>query len=250
MPIVLKSAEQIEKMAKAGRVVAQVHQEMARLVKPGISTIELDEAAHSIITAAGGHPSFLGHHGFPASICASVNEELVHGIPHGRPLSEGDILSIDVGVLLDGYHGDAAVTYLVGECSEEDKALVAVTEGSFYAGLEQVKPGNKLGDVSAAIQEYIESRGYGLIREYGGHGIGRKLWEEPHIANHGTPGLGPRLRPGMTIAIEPMVAIGSEETRTLDDEWTVVMADGSKAAHFEHTLVVTETGYRLLTIDE
>lgn len=250
MPIVLKSAADIEKMAASGKIVAQVHKEIARLVAPGVTTIDLDAAAHEIITAAGGHPSFLGHHGYPASICASVNEVLVHGIPNSTPLSEGDILSIDVGVLLDGFHGDAAVTYLVGDCSPEDRALVEATEQSFFAGLEQVKPGNKVGDVSAAIQAFIDERGYGIIREYGGHGIGRKLWEEPHVANHGVAGIGPRLRPGMTLAIEPMLSAGGEETKTLDDEWTVVMADGSRAAHFEHTLVVTEDGYRLLTIDE
>lgn len=250
MPIVLKSPADVEKMALAGRAVAQVHREMARLVAPGVTTIELDAAAHKLITSLGGHPSFLGHHGFPASICASVNQVLVHGIPNNLPLESGDILSIDVGVLLDGFHGDAAVTYLVGECSEADRALVEATEGSFYAGLEQVRPGNKIGDISAAVQAYIDERGYGIIREYGGHGIGRKLWEEPHIANHGVAGLGPRLRPGMTIAIEPMLSAGGEETKTLEDEWTVVMADGSKAAHFEHTVLVTEDGYRLLTTDE
>lgn len=250
MPVILKSSAEIEKMAESGRIVARVHAEMARLVKPGVSTVELDAAAHALITAAGGHPSFLGHHGFPASICASVNRELVHGIPNERPLVEGDVLSIDVGVLLNGYHGDAAVTYAVGQVSEEDKALIDATEASFFAGLEHVKAGARLGDVSAAIQASLESAGLGIIQEYGGHGIGRKLWEEPHVANHGQAGTGTRLRAGMTLAIEPMACIGSPEIVTLEDEWTIVMADNSKSAHFEHTLLVTQDGARLLTIDE
>jgi len=250
MPIIIKSTTEIEKMAESGRIVARVHAEMARLVGPGVTTIDLDAAAHRVITEAGGHPSFLGHHGFPASICASVNEELVHGIPNDRPLEDGDVLSIDVGVLLDGYHGDAAVTYLVGECSQEDKDLVEVTEASFFAGLAQVRAGARLGDVSAAVQACIEASGFGVIRGYGGHGIGRKLWEEPHIPNHGEPGTGTRLRAGMTLAIEPMVSVGSPETAVLDDDWTVVIEDGSKSAHFEHTVLVTDDGARLLTIDE
>jgi methionyl aminopeptidase len=250
MPIIIKSRTEIDKMAASGQIVARVHAEMARLVRPGVTTIDLDAAAHRVITDAGAHPSFLGHHGFPASICTSVNEELVHGIPNSRPLEEGDVLSIDVGVLLDGYHGDAAVTYLVGECSQEDKDLVEVTEASFFAGLEQIRAGARLGDVSAAVQACIEDRGFGVIKGYGGHGIGRKLWEEPHIPNHGEPGTGARLRAGMTLAIEPMVSVGAPETAVLDDEWTVVIEDGSKSAHFEHTVLVTEDGARLLTIDE
>lgn len=250
MPITVKSAKQIEKMAASGRVVAQAHQEMACLVAPGVTTIELDQAAHKIITEAGGHPSFLGHQGFPSSICASVNDQLVHGIPNSTPLNEGDIISIDIGVYMDGYHADSAVTYAVGDISDEDAKLIEDTKQSFFAGVELVRQGVRLGDVSAAIGEYVESRGYGLIREYGGHGIGRKLWEDPHIPNHGTPGTGPLLRAGMTLAIEPMVTLGGEASKVLDDGWTVVMTDGSRTAHYEHTLVVTEDGYRLLTIDE
>lgn len=247
MPIVIKSPAEIEKMAAAGRIVAQVHRRMAEMVGPGATTIELDEAAHAIITGAGGHPSFLGHHGFPASICASVNEELVHGIPNDRPLEDGDVLSIDVGVFLNGFHGDAAVTYLVGDPDKESRDLVQATEESFFAGVQQVRPGVRLGDVSAAIQAVADEHGYGLIREYGGHGIGRKLWEEPHIPNHGQPGTGPKLRAGMTLAIEPMLSIGPPDTRVLEDDWTVVMADGKNAAHYEHTVLVTEDGHRLLT---
>lgn len=249
MPITVKSASQIEKVAASGRIVARAHQEMERLIAPGITTIELDKAAHSIITSAGGRPSFLGHHGFPASICASVNDQLVHGIPNAKPLEAGDIISIDIGVFMDGYHADSAITYAVGEISPEDAQLIEDTKKSFFAGVELIRQGVRLGDVSAAIGEYVLSRGYGLIREYGGHGIGRKLWEEPHIPNHGTPGTGPLLRVGMVLAIEPMVTRGGEESVVLDDGWTVVMTDGSRTAHYEHTLVVTEDGYRLLTID-
>jgi methionyl aminopeptidase len=249
MPITVKSASQIEKVAASGRIVARAHQEMERLIAPGITTIELDKAAHSIITSAGGRPSFLGHHGFPASICASVNDQLVHGIPNAKPLEAGDIISIDIGVFMDGYHADSAITYAVGEISPEDAQLIEDTKKSFFAGVELIRQGVRLGDVSAAIGEYVLSRGYGLIREYGGHGIGRKLWEEPHIPNHGTPGTGPLLRAGMVLAIEPMVTRGGEESVVLDDGWTVVMTDGSRTAHYEHTLVVTEDGYRLLTID-
>lgn len=249
MPITVKSASQIEKVAASGRIVARAHQEMERLIAPGITTIELDKAAHSIITSAGGRPSFLGHHGFPASICASVNDQLVHGIPNAKPLEAGDIISIDIGVFMDGYHADSAITYAVGEISPEHAQLIEDTKKSFFAGVELIRQGVRLGDVSAAIGEYVLSRGYGLIREYGGHGIGRKLWEEPHIPNHGTPGTGPLLRAGMVLAIEPMVTRGGEESVVLDDGWTVVMTDGSRTAHYEHTLVVTEDGYRLLTID-
>jgi methionyl aminopeptidase len=179
-----------------------------------------------------------------------VNDELVHGIPNDRALVEGDVVSIDVGAYLDGFHGDAAVTYTVGVASQQDIELIRAAEESFEAGLEKVKPGARLGDVSAAIQSYAEGRGYGVIREYGGHGIGRKMWEDPHIPNHGKAGQGPRLQPGMTLAIEPMISMGSPETRVLQDDWTVVMADGQKAAHYEHTVLVTESGARILTTSE
>lgn len=250
MPITIKSTADIEKMAAAGRLVARVHQKMAQAVVPGVTTRDLDELAHDIITSAGAHPSFLGHEGYTASICASVNEELVHGIPNDRPLAQGDVVSIDVGAYLDGFHGDAAVTYTVGEASQDDVELIRAAEGSFGAGFDKVKPGARLGDVSAAIQAYAEARGYGVIREYGGHGIGRKMWEDPHIPNHGKAGKGPRLQPGMALAIEPMISIGSPETRVLDDKWTVVMADGKNAAHYEHTVLVTESGARILTTCE
>lgn len=250
MPITIKSPADIEKMAAAGKLVARVHQQIAKVIVPGVTTRELDDLVHDIITSAGAHPSFLGHEGYTASICASVNDELVHGIPNDRPLADGDVVSVDVGAYLDGFHGDAAVTYTVGEASQEDVELIRAAEGSFRAGFDKVKPGSRLGDVSAAIQAYAEARGYGIIREYGGHGIGRKMWEDPHIPNHGQAGKGPRLQPGMTLAIEPMISAGSPETRVLEDKWTVVMADGKNAAHYEHTVLVTETGARILTACE
>ncbi len=250
MPIVIKSPAEIQKMEASGRLVALVHQKIAETIAPGVTTRVLDALAYDIITSAGAHPSFLGHLGYTASICASVNDELVHGIPNERPLVEGDVVSIDVGAYLEGFHGDAAVTYLVGQASAQDQDLVRTAEESFRAGLEAIRPGVRLGDVSAAIQAYAEARGYGIIREYGGHGIGRKMWEDPHIPNYGTPGRGPRLQPGMTLAIEPMISIGSPEIRVLEDEWTVVMADGMNAAHYEHTVLVTESGARILTTRE
>lgn len=250
MPITIKSPSDIEKMAAAGRLVAQVHRRMAELVAPGVTTRELDAAAYEIITQAGAHPSFLGHEGYTASICASINDELVHGIPNDRLLADGDVVSIDVGAYLDGFHGDSAVTYAVGTISQSDRDLIDAAEACFRAGLEQVRAGIRLGDVSAAIQKDAESKGYGVIREYGGHGIGRKMWEDPHIPNRGAPGSGPRLQAGMTLAIEPMISIGSPETRGLDDGWTVVMADGANAAHYEHTVLVTADGGRILTTDE
>lgn len=247
MPIVIKSATDIEKMTVSGRLVARVHQKMAETIGPGVTTRQLDQLAYDLITIAGAHPSFLGHEGYKASICASVNDELVHGIPNDRPLVEGDVVSIDVGAYLNGFHGDAAVTYLVGTGSPDDADLIRVTEESFFAGLEHVRAGARLGTVSAAIQSYAEARGYGVVREYGGHGIGRKMWEDPHIPNHGQPEKGPRLQSGMTLAIEPMISIGSPDTRVLEDDWTVVMADGNKAAHYEHTILVTATGANILT---
>ncbi len=250
MPIIIKSPADIEKMEASGRLVARVHQKMAETIAPGVTTSELDALAYDTITAAGAHPSFLGHEGYTASICASVNDELVHGIPNDRVLVDGDVVSIDVGAYLHGFHGDAAVTYTVGVASQQDIELIRAAEESFEAGLEKVKPGARLGDVSAAIQSYAEGRGYGVIREYGGHGIGRKMWEDPHIPNHGKAGQGPRLQPGMTLAIEPMISMGSPETRVLQDDWTVVMADGQKAAHYEHTVLVTESGARILTTSE
>lgn len=248
MAITIKSAREIEAMRAAGRVVAEVLDLLRQCVRPEITTAELDRMAREHITARGAVPSFLGYHGFPGSICTSVNEEVVHGIPGPRVLREGDIISIDVGAILNGFHGDAAITLPVGEVSDEARALLAATEGAFYAGIEQAVPGNRVGDISHAIQVYAESRGFGLIREYSGHGIGRSMHEEPSVPNIGRPGTGPKLRPGMTLAIEPMLSIGDPDTEVLADGWTVVTADRSLSAHYEHTVLITANGPELLTV--
>lgn len=247
MAIALKSAREVARMRAAGLVVAEVLALMRERVQPGITTRELDRLAHDLITRRGGVPSFLGYQGFPASICASVNEEIVHGIPGDRVLAEGDIISVDVGVILDGYHGDAAITLPVGRVSPEAERLIAATEGAFHAGAAQAVAGQRLGDIGAAIEGYATAQGFEVVREYTGHGVGRKMHEEPTVFNYGRPGTGLRLRSGMTLAIEPMLAAGSARTRVLSDGWTVVTADGSLAAHYEHTVLVSEDGPVLLT---
>lgn len=245
--IILKSAAELELMREAGRIVALTHQELAKAIKPGVTTKDLDELAETFIRGKGAIPSFKGYGGFPGSICASVNEELVHGIPGKRTLQEGDIISIDVGAQYEGYHGDSAWTYAVGEISEEDRLLLRVTEESLYEGLKQAAPGKRLSDISHAVQTYVEAKGFTIVREYVGHGIGRKLHEDPQIPNYGPPGRGPRLKPGMVLAVEPMVNAGERYVRTLEDNWTVVTVDGKKCAHFEHTIAITEDGYEILT---
>ena len=247
MPILIKSNADIEQMRVAGQVVAEVHRRMAELVAPGVTTKELDAVAFSIIDEAGGSPSFLGYHGFPASICASVNEEVVHGIPGDRVLQEGEIISVDVGAYIGGFHGDAAATYPVGEVETELAELIAGAHQAFEAGCEQAVVGNRIGDISAAIQHKIDSLGYGIVRDYGGHGIGRRMHEDPSVLNYGVPGTGALLQPGMTLAIEPMLTLGNSDVRELEDGWTVVTADGLPAAHYEHTVLVTENEPDLLT---
>jgi len=246
--IVLKSSRELAFMRQAGRIVAQVLDRFREVVRPGISTADLEKIALEIIEREGGIPSFKGYRGFPASICASINEEVVHGIPNPmRLLKEGDIVSLDVGAIYKGYHGDAAITLPVGAVSEEVQRLLEVTRGALHAGIAQAHPGNRLGDISAAIQRYVESRGFNVVREYGGHGIGRQMHEDPHIPNFGPPDRGPRLWPGMTFALEPMVTMGDWHTQTLSDGWTVVTADGSLSAHFEHTIAVTDGEPEILT---
>lgn len=247
MAIHIKSAADIEKMRVAGQVVARVHALMAEMIKPGVTTAELDRAARELIEAAGGTPSFLGYHGYPASICASIGPEVVHGIPSDRVLQEGEIVSIDVGAYIDGFHGDAAVTYPVGAISDELAALIEASERAFQAGYAQARAGNRVGDISAAIQASIEGDGYGVVRYYGGHGIGRLMHEDPSVPNYGEPGTGARLQPGMTLAVEPMLTLGSPETRELEDGWTVVTVDGSPAAHYEHTILITDGDAEILT---
>ncbi|MFS0724455.1 type I methionyl aminopeptidase [Paenibacillus sp. 1P07SE] len=245
--IICKSEVELGFMREAGRIVADTHRLMAQSVKPGVTTKELDRIAEAYIRSQGAVPSFKGYNDFPASICASVNNELVHGIPGSRKLNEGDIISIDIGAQFNGYHGDSAWTYGVGEISEEAARLLDVTEQSLYAGLAIIKPDVRLFSVSHAIQQVVEKAGFSIVREYVGHGIGAKLHEEPQIPNYGIPERGPRLKPGMVLAIEPMVNIGERYVRTLQDNWTVVTEDDSWCAHFEHTVAVTEDGYEILT---
>ncbi|MFD3449248.1 type I methionyl aminopeptidase [Microbacteriaceae bacterium 4G12] len=245
--IICKTPREIEIMREAGKIVALTHQELKQHIAPGITTKELDAIAETVIRKYGATPSFKGYNGFPGSICASVNEELVHGIPGKRKLQEGDIISIDIGAKYNGYHGDSAWTYPVGNISESIQKLLDVTEKSLYLGLEQAKPGDRLSNISHAIQEYVEDNGFSIVREYVGHGIGQDLHEDPQIPHYGPPNKGPRLKPGMVLCIEPMVNQGRRYVKTLSDDWTVVTADGKWCAHFEHTIAITETGYDILT---
>ncbi|WP_134686809.1 type I methionyl aminopeptidase [Brevibacillus migulae] len=245
--IILKSRMELDVMREAGRIVALTHQELSKAVKPGVTTKELDELAETFIRSKGAVPSFKGYNGFSGSICTSVNEELVHGIPGKRTLQEGDIISIDIGACFQGYHGDSAWTYAVGTISTEDQRLMKVTEESLYKGLEKAIPGARLSDISHAVQLHAEAAGFSIVREYVGHGIGQSLHEDPQIPNYGPPGHGPRLKPGMVLAVEPMVNAGERYVRTLEDNWTVVTVDGKKCAHYEHTIAITEDGYEILT---
>ncbi len=247
MAITLKSNREIAIMRRAGAIVADVLAEMRERVRPGVTTEELDRIAREIIESCGATPSFLGHQGFPASICASVNDEVVHGIPGPRVLNEGDLFSIDIGAYLEGYHADSALTLPVGVVSEEARALIDVTERAFVAGAEQARAGNRVGDISSAVQQVAEEAGYGIVRELTGHGVGRSLWEDPSIPNFGRAGSGALLRPGMTIAVEPMLTIGDPAIRFLDDGWTVVTEQGVLSAHYEHTMLVTDQDPELLT---
>jgi methionyl aminopeptidase len=245
--IICKTPREIEIMREAGKIVALTHQELKKHITPGITTKELDQIAEKTIQKYGATPSFKGYNGFPGSICASVNEELVHGIPGKRKLEEGDIISIDIGAKYNGYHGDSAWTYPVGNISESVQKLLDVTEKSLYLGLEQIKPGVRLSNVSHAVQTYAEDNGFSIVREYVGHGIGQDLHEDPQIPHYGPPNKGPRLKPGMVICVEPMVNQGRRYVKTLSDDWTVVTVDGKWCAHFEHTIALTEAGYEILT---
>jgi methionyl aminopeptidase len=250
--IQIKTPEQIAVMREAGLVVARTLRVLAAAVRPGLTTGELDEIAEAGIRAAGATPSFKGYHGYPATICTSVNEEIVHGIPsRRRSLREGDIISIDCGAIVDGWHGDAAVTVGAGAISAEHAALLEACETALWRGLAQAEPGRRLGDISHAVEASVTGSGrYGIVEEYTGHGIGSAMHMDPPVPNHGRPGRGPRLRPGMALAIEPMVMLGRPETVLLDDDWTVVTADGSWAAHFEHTVAVTADGPWVLTAED
>lgn len=245
--IITKTPREVSLMREAGQIVAIAHQEVQRYIRPGVSTKQLDQIVENIIRRHGAIPSFKGYHDFPGSACISVNDELVHGIPGSRILKNGDIISIDIGAKKNGYHGDSAWTYPVGNISKEAELLLAVTENSLFVGLQYAKAGNRLSDISHAIQTYVESYNFSIVREYAGHGIGQDLHEDPSIPHFGPPGRGPRLKTGMTLAIEPMVNAGGRYVKTLSDNWTVVTRDKSLSAHFEHTIVITDSGYEILT---
>lgn len=247
MAIIIKSARELAYMRQAGRIVAETLAVLQERIKPGIITAELDALAYKVITKHNAVPSFKGYRGFPASLCVSVNEEVVHGIPGKRVLREGDIVSLDLGAIYHGYHGDAAVTLGVGRVSEEAARLIEVTASALQAAIAQARAGHCLGDISWAIQHYAESRGFSVVRQYVGHGIGREMHEDPQVPNFGQPGRGVKLRPGMTLALEPMVNRGDWRTKVLPDNWTVVTEDGGLSAHFEHTVAITAGDPEILT---
>ena len=249
--IVCRSAAELEKMRAAGRLVGEVLTEMTARVAPGVTTAALDEIAEEMIRDAGAIPAFKGYHGYPATICASINEEVIHGIPSGRRiLNEGDVVSIDVGASLDGYYGDSAVTLPVGAVSEQAATLLRVTEESLYKAIERVRIGGRISDIGHAVQHHVEAYGFSVVREFVGHGIGQRMHEEPQVPNYGEPGRGPRLTEGMVLAIEPMVNAGKPAVKVLADGWTAVTRDGSLSAHFEHTVAVTADGPWILTARE
>ncbi|MEL7567245.1 MAG: type I methionyl aminopeptidase [Dehalobacterium sp.] len=246
--ITLKSDSQVKLMREAGRIVAETHELLAKMIVPGVTTQELDHAAEEYIRRRGAVPAFKGYNGFPASICASVNHEVVHGIPGLRKLQNGDIISIDIGAVKNGYVGDSAVSHPVGTVSADKLKLLEVTKQSLMEGIKFAIPGNRLSDISHAVQTFVEKHGFSVVRDYVGHGIGREMHEEPQIPNFGKPGHGPRLEKGMTLAVEPMVNMGTYKVRTLLDNWTVVTQDGQCSAHFEHTIAITQSGPEILTI--
>jgi methionyl aminopeptidase len=246
--IICKSPAEIEKLRNSGRLVREILEEMRRRVQPGVTTLDLERFAEKRLRQLGVAPAFKGYRGYPCCLCASVNEEIVHGIPSGRRvLKAGDIVSLDLGIVLKGYYGDSALTVPVGEISEPLKKLLRVTEESLELAIQHVRAGNRLGDISAAVQQHAERNGFSVVREFVGHGIGREMHEEPQIPNFGKPGHGPLLKPGMVLAIEPMVNEGGNAVRVLDDHWTAVTADGGYSAHFEHMVAVTSNGPDVLT---
>jgi methionyl aminopeptidase len=243
-----RSDAELAKMRRAGKVVAEMHAATREAAKPGATTADLDRVAREVIERRGARSNFLNYHGFPAVICTSPNDVIVHGIPGDYVLQEGDIVSIDCGAIVEGYHGDAAFTMPVGEVGTAALRLIEVTERSLWAAIEQMEDGNRLSDIGHAVQTVAEAAGFSVVREYVGHAIGTAMHEEPQVPNYGPPGRGPKLRPGMVFAVEPMVNVGRPETRTLEDGWTVVTADGSLSAHFEHTIAVTDNGPEVLTL--
>ena len=248
--ISIKSPREIEQMRKACRLTAAARSLAGRMVRPGVTTLEIDTAVRKFIESHGAKPSFLGYGGFPGSACISVNEVVIHGIPDHRVLKEGDIVSVDVGAFLEGFHGDCAATFPCGEVSGEARDLIAVTEESFWEGMKYAHPGCRISDIGHAVQQYVEARGCSVVRDFVGHGVGHKLHEPPEVPNYGAAGHGARLQPGMTLAVEPMVCAGHWEVRVLKDKWTTVTADGSLAAHYESSILITDGEPELLTVDD
>lgn len=246
--IILKTKREIEVMRKAGRLVAQSHELVRKYIKPGVTTKELDQLVEEFLRSQNAIPTFKGYGGFPFSICASVNEEVVHGFPSDRRLVEGDIVSIDIGATFEGYVGDSAKTFYVGEVEDEKRRLVEATKQSFYEGIKFAKTTYRLSDISHAIQQYAESQGFSVVRDFVGHGVGKNMHESPQIPNFGKPGKGPRLQEGMVLAIEPMINAGTYHVKVLDNDWTVVTVDGRPSAHYEHTVAITDGEPELLTV--
>ncbi|MHB1018464.1 MAG: type I methionyl aminopeptidase [Coriobacteriia bacterium] len=246
--IIAKSPSELEIMREAGRITSSALDAVAAAVRPGVTTAELDAVAEDTIVRAGARPAFKGYHGFPATLCTSVDDQVVHGIPGRRVLHQGEIVSVDCGAIVDGYYGDSARTFAVGTVSAEAARLMDVTRCSLEAGIARCVPGMRLYDISAAVQEVAEAAGFSVVREYVGHGIGRAMHEDPQVPNYGKAGTGPTLKPGMVLAIEPMINAGGVEVRSLDDGWTVVTLDGAMSAHFEHTVAITEDGPLILTV--
>ncbi len=245
--IILKTPREIALLKEAGRIVALVHKELESFIRPGITTKEIDIFAENVIRKNGATPSFKGYQGFPGAVCVSINDMVIHGIPDKRKLKEGDIVSVDVGACYKGYHGDSAWTYAVGNVSEDAKRLMKVTKEALFEGLKQAKPNNHVGDISSAIESYVRKNGYTSPYDYTGHGVGTSIHEDPMVPNYGIAGHGPLLKEGMVIAVEPMVHMGKSDVIVLDDDWGVVTADHSLAAHYEHTIVITKDGYEILT---
>ena len=246
--MIIYCEEEISSIKKSNQIVAKILTELRRMIAPGVQTKKLDEYAEVRVKEMNAIPAFKGYRGYPASLCTSINEEIVHGIPSSRRLRDGDIISLDFGVLYEGYYGDAAVTYPVGEITPKVKKLIKAAEETFYKGVEQMKPGKRISDISFAIQSYVESQGFSVIRAFVGHGIGLSLHEEPQVPNFGLPGRGPKLKSGMVLAIEPMIAMGDWDVEILDDNWTAITRDGSLSAHYEHTVAITQKGPEILTL--
>jgi len=247
--ISIKSPREIEKMRLAGKIAAGARALAGRMVQPGVTTGEIDRAVRKFIEGYGAQPSFLNYNGFTGSACISINDQVIHGIPGSRKLKEGDIVSVDVGAFIDGFHGDCAATYPCGAISEEAKRLIEATQQSFWAGIANARPGNRVLDISHAVEQYVVERGFSVVRDFVGHGVGAKLHEAPEVPNFGPAGHGPRLQPGMTIAVEPMVNCGTWEVNVLEDGWTTVTADGRLSAHYENTILITEGDPEILTVE-